>query len=82
MPETAAHVRILQQSWQQGKISGEVQAGSYHWEFQWYFRQGKLWVHPTLGRALIYEPLGRFLEQSDYHLEPGGDYQFTLRARL
>ncbi|BAW95389.1 hypothetical protein NIES970_02940 [[Synechococcus] sp. NIES-970] len=82
MPETPAHVRILQQSWQQGKISGEVQAGSYQWEFQWHFRQGKLRVHPTLGRALIYEPLGRFLEQSDYHLEPGGDYQFMLRARL
>lgn len=82
LPETPAHVRILQQSWQQGKIVGEVQAGSYQWEFQWSFRQGKLRVHPSLGRSLIYEPLGRFLEQSDYQLEAGGDYKFMVRASL
>lgn len=81
-PEAQAHVRILQQSWQQGKIIGEVHVGSYSWDFQWYFQQGKLRVHPSLGRALIYEPLGRFLEQSDYRLEPGGDYYFLLRTRL
>ena len=34
------------------------------------------------GRALIKEPLGRFLEQQDYQLEPGGDYAFTIRAEL
>jgi hypothetical protein len=39
-------------------------------------------VKPSLGRALIYEPLGRFLERSDYQLEPGGDYEFLLRAKL
>ncbi len=37
---------------------------------------------PTFGRALIKEPLERFLERQDYQLEPGGDYQFTLRFEL
>jgi hypothetical protein len=39
-------------------------------------------VKPSQGRALIKEPLGRFLEQQDYQLEPGGDYAFTIRAEL
>ncbi|EDX85222.1 hypothetical protein S7335_2921 [Synechococcus sp. PCC 7335] len=43
---------------------------------------GQLIVEPSLGRALIQEPLGRFLEQFDYQLEPGGDYSFTIRAEL
>lgn len=81
-PETIAHVRITQQSWHQGKIEGEVRAAAYQWYFQWHFRGGRLSVQPSLGRALIFEPLGRFLERSDYQLEPGGDYQFTVRAKL
>ena len=82
LPETTAHVRIIQQCWQQGKIKGEVKAADYEWQFEWRFRQGKLLVRPSLGRALIFEPLGRFLEHSDYQLEPGGDYQFTVRAEF
>ncbi|ERN43159.1 protein of unknown function (DUF3146) [Rubidibacter lacunae KORDI 51-2] len=82
LPETVAHVRITQQSWQQGCIEGEVRAASYQWQFQWRFRQSQLVVEPSLGRALILEPLGRFLERSDYQLEPGGDYQFKVRAEL
>lgn len=82
LPETTAYVRITQQSWQQGKLEGEINAADYEWRFQWHFRQGQLRVQPSLGRALIYEPLERFLERSDYQLEPGGDYQFTLRAQL
>lgn len=81
-PETTAYVRITQHSWQQGKISGEVHAAEYHWQFQWCFREGQLSVKPSLGRALIQEPLGRFLERCDYQLEPGGDYAFTIRAEL
>ncbi|GFE71999.1 DUF3146 family protein [Chroococcus sp. FPU101] len=81
-PETTAYVRITQQSWQKGKIEGEVKTESYEWRFQWHFRRGYLAVQPTLGRALIVEPLGRFLERYDYQLEPGGDYQFTVRAKL
>ena len=82
LPETTAYVRITKQSWQQGKIEGEVRAAAYQWQFQWRFRQGQLFVQPSLGRALITEPLGRFLERRDYQLEPGGDYEFTLRAEL
>ncbi len=82
LPETTAYVRITQQSWQQGKIEGEVRTAAYEWQFQWRFRQGKLSIQPSLGRALIVEPLSRFLERCDYQLEPGGDYQFTVRAEL
>ena len=63
-------------------MEGEIKAADYEWQFQWHFRRGKLMVKPSLGRALIYEPLHRFLERSDYQLEPGGDYEFLLRARL
>jgi hypothetical protein len=82
LPETIAYVRITKQSWQWGKIEGEVKAAAYEWQFQWHFRRGQLSVQPSLGRALIFEPLGRFLERCDYQLEPGGDYQFTVRADL
>jgi hypothetical protein len=80
LPKTTAHVRITHQSWQEGKLEGEVRANQYEWHFQWCFRQGELSVQPSLGRALIKEPLGRFLEQCDYQLEPGSDYSFTIRA--
>jgi hypothetical protein len=82
IPKTTAYVRITKQSWQQGKIEGEVTAATYQWQFQWYFRRGRLSVQPSLGRALIFEPLGRFLERCDYQLEPGADYEFTVRAEL
>lgn len=82
LPETIAYVRITNQSWQQGKLEGEVRAAGYEWQFQWNFRRGHLSIQPSLGRALIVEPLGRFLERWDYQLEPGGDYEFTVRAEL
>ncbi len=82
LPETTAYVRITQQSWHLGKIEGEVRAATYNWNFQWHFRQGRLIVQPSLGRALIQEPLGRFLDRCDYLLEPGSDYEFTVRADL
>lgn len=81
-PHTTAHVRITQHSWHSGEIVGEVQANSWHWQFRWKFRQGYLHVEPTLGRALIREPLSRFLEAQDYQLEPGGDYSFLIRSAL
>ncbi|TVP64350.1 MAG: DUF3146 family protein [Leptolyngbya sp. LCM1.Bin17] len=81
-PQTTAYVRITHQSWTQGRIEGEVRANAYEWQFQWRFRQGHLQVEPSLGRALIREPLSRFLERFDYQLEPGGDYSFTIRAKL
>lgn len=82
LPETTAYVRITHQSWQHGKIEGEVRASDYEWQFQWRFRKGELSIEPSLGRALIRDPLGRFLEHSDYQLEPGGDYSFTIRAKF
>ncbi|MBO1347076.1 MAG: DUF3146 family protein [Hormoscilla sp. GUM202] len=82
LPETTAYVRVLSQSWMQGKMEGEVIAEFYQWEFQWHFSRGELYVKPSLGRALIQEPLSRFLEQQDYQLEPGGDYSFTIRAQI
>lgn len=82
LPETTAHVRITRQCWKLGKIEGEVRANHLEWQFEWCFRQGRLDVQPSLGRALIKEPLGRFLEQKDYQLEPGGDYSFTIRAEI
>lgn len=82
LPETTAYVRITHQSWQSGNLEGDVRANDYEWHFKWRFRQGQLKIEPSLGRALIQEPLGRFLERFDYQLEPGGDYSFTIRAQL
>lgn len=82
MPQTTAYVRITHQSWTEGKIEGEVRASTYEWHFQWRFPNGQLRVEPSLGRALIKEPLSRFLERFDYQLEAGGDYSFTIRAKL
>ncbi len=82
LPETTAYVRITYQSWKQGRLEGEVRASDYEWQFQWQFPRGGLRIEPSLGRALIREPLERFLERSDYQLEAGGDYSFTIRAKL
>jgi hypothetical protein len=82
LPKTTAHVRITRHSWTVGQIEGEVRANQYEWQFYWKFRQGELVVEPSLGRALIREPLERFLEAKDYQLEPGGDYSFIIRADL
>lgn len=82
LPQTTAHVRITRQSWQNGLLEGEVKAGEFEWKFQWHFRQGELSITPSQGRALIKEPLSRFLEQKDYELEPGGDYAFTIRGDI
>ena len=80
LPQTTAYVKITRQCWQQGMIEGEVRANHYEWQFEWCFRKGSLSINPSLGRALIKEPLGRFLEQQDYQLEPGGDYSFVIRG--
>jgi hypothetical protein len=82
LPKTEAHVRITRQSWEDGLLKGEVRAGEFQWQFQWHFRQGDLSITPSQGRALIKEPLSRFLEQKDYQLDPGGDYAFTIRADI
>lgn len=82
LPQTTVRVRVIQQSWQDGILAGEAIATHYQWQFQWCFTRGQLLVQPPLGRALILEPLSRFLERNDYQLELGGDYEFTVRADL
>ncbi len=84
LPETTAHVRVTQHSWQFGRVTGEVSAGDFSWEFQWCCREGniELIVEPSLGRSLIQDALGLFLKQWDYQLEAQGDYEFTVRAKF
>lgn len=82
LPTTTAQVRVFRHSWREGFLEGEVVAANYQWQFRWNFSQGELVIHPSLGRALIKDALNRFLVQRDYQLEPGGDYSFTLRAKL
>ncbi len=81
-PRTTANVRVTRCSWTEGQIVGEVSAGSFSWRFRWDFSRDQLVIEPSLGRALIQDPLGRFLEANDYQLESGGDYSFTIRAKF
>jgi Protein of unknown function (DUF3146) len=82
LPTTTAHLRVTRQSWEDGCLEGELEASGFHWSFIWRFRVGELKIEPSLGRALIKNELRRFLAQRDYQLEPGGDYNFTIRARF
>jgi hypothetical protein len=82
LPATTAHLRVLRQSFSRQVLEGEVAAGNFRWEFRWHFDRGELVVEPSLGRALIQDALLRFLVKSDYQLEPGGDYVFTVRAAI
>ena len=34
VPETVAHLRVIKQSWQEGKMEGEIKAADYEWQFQ------------------------------------------------
>lgn len=81
-PHTTAFVSVTRCSWTEGLIEGEVKASTWVWHFRWCFRLGTLYVEPSSGRALIREPLSRFLEKSDYQLEPGSNYSFTVRSRF
>ncbi len=79
---TTANIRIYTQNFMNKSIQGEVSAGDFTWQFNWKFSKGELLVEPPLGRALIQDALLRFLIKADYYLEPGGDYNFTIRARF
>ena len=81
-PVTTAHIKIYSQNFYSKSIKGEVSAGEFNWQFNWKFSNGELLVEPPLGRALIQDALLRFLIKTDYHLEPGGDYMFTIRAQF
>ena len=80
LPATTAQLRVLRQSFSPCLVEGEVSAGGFQWSFHWAFDRGERSVEPSLGRALIQDALLRFLLRTDYQLEPGGDYAFTVRA--
>ena len=50
--------------------------------FTWSFNKGLLFVKPPLGKALIEDPLLRFLLKKDYELEAGNEYKFTISAKF
>ena len=81
-PTTTAYLRIEKQCFNEKQVEGKVFAGEFEWNFTWAFSQGQLYVEPPLGRALIKDALERFLIQTDYKLESGGDYIFTIRAKF
>ena len=82
LPTTTAQLRVLRQSFSQRVLEGEVSAGGFEWTFAWFLDRGELQVEPSLGRALIQDALLRFLLKTDYQLEAGGDYAFSVRARF
>jgi len=82
LPQTEVTVRVTSRSLVLGQLEGEVEGGQYLWTFRWSFRPARLEMHPSLGRALIKEPLQRFLEKNDYRLELGESYAFTVRAAI
>lgn len=81
-PRTIAHLRVEHQNFSEQYLKGKIFAGEFEWKFVWAFGKGELLVHPPLGRALIKDALERFLVKSDYKLEPGGDYNFIIRAKF
>ena len=81
-PSTTAYLQIHKQCFNQQKVEGIVRAGNFEWNFIWAFRKGELIVEPPLGRALIKDALERYLVGTDYKLESGGDYIFTVRAKF
>ena len=81
-PSTTAYLQIHKQCFDQKKVEGIVRAGNFEWNFIWSFHLGQLFVEPPLGRALIKDALERYLIKTDYKLESGGDYIFTVRARF
>ena len=82
LPATKAHLRIFRQSFTEKCIHGEVSAGEFEWEFKWFFGREGLIIQPSLGRALIQDALMRFLVKTDYKLEAGGHYIFSVRAKF
>ncbi len=82
LPATTARLQVLNQDLCLGLYKGQVWAGEFAWIFHWHFRQGKLHVEPSLGRALIEDALLRFLLRCDHQLEVGGEYNFLVRATV
>ena len=81
-PETIAHVIVKEYCFKKKQINGVVKASQFKWTFTWSFNKGLLLVNPPLGRALIEDPLLRFLLKKDYELEAGNEYKFTISAKF
>ena len=81
-PETIAHVSIKEFCFSKKQIKGIVQASQFKWTFTWSFNKDLLLVNPPLGRALIEDALLRFLMKTDYELEAGNEYKFTISAKF
>ena len=81
-PETIAYVSIKEYNFNKRELKGLVEASEFQWNFTWSFTNGKLFVNPPLGRALIEDSLLRFLIKKDYELESGNDYKFTISSKF
>ena len=81
-PETTVYVSIKEANFNTRELKGYVEASEFQWNFTWSFTQGKLFVNPPLGRALIEDSLLRFLIKKDYELESGGSYKFTVSSKF
>ena len=81
-PETIANLCVKEYCFSKKQIKGVVEASQFKWTFTWSFNKGVLLVSPPLGRALIEDALLRFLLKTDYELEIGNDYKFTILAKF
>ena len=81
-PETIAYVSIKEYNFNKRELKGLVEASEFQWNFTWSFTNGKLFVNPPLGRALIEDSLLRFLIKKDYELESGNNYKFTISSKF
>ena len=81
-PETTVYVSIKEYNFYKRELKGIVEASEFKWNFTWSFTNGKLFVNPPLGRALIEDSLLRFLIKKDYELESGSNYKFTVSSKF
>ena len=81
-PETTVYVSIKEYNFYKRELKGLVEASEFKWNFTWSFTNGKLFVNPPLGRALIEDSLLRFLIKKDYELESGSNYKFTVSSKF
>ena len=81
-PETTVYVSIKEYNFNKRELKGLVEASEFQWNFTWSFTNGKLFVNPPLGRALIEDSLLRFLIKKDYELVSGSNYKFTVSSKF
>tara|TARA_B100000945_G_C20257642_1_gene537645 strand:+ start:18 stop:275 length:258 start_codon:yes stop_codon:yes gene_type:complete len=81
-PQTIVYLSVNEYNFIKRELKGIVEASDFRWDFTWAFGDGKLEVQPPLGRALIENPLLRFLLKKDYELESGNSYKFTISSRF